>query len=143
MAGAFNEFATGIGNTDAGFVMGTGKLLLKVPETMRFRLDGRLQPGVMAKDLILHVIGDHVFNSVTVSGERNEQKEEKGAAYHRLERRYGRFSRTMSLPCAVVPDECDARYMEELRKLDPKVELRRVEFVGPQVGRDEVGQRLP
>ena len=27
MAGAFNEFATGIGNTDAGFVMGTGKLL--------------------------------------------------------------------------------------------------------------------
>ena len=30
MAGAFNEFATGIGNTDAGFVLGTGKLLLKV-----------------------------------------------------------------------------------------------------------------
>ena len=29
MAGAFNQFATGIGNTDAGFVMGTGKLLLK------------------------------------------------------------------------------------------------------------------
>ena len=45
MAGAFNEFATGIGNTDAGFVMGTGKLLLKVPETMHFRLEGRLQPG--------------------------------------------------------------------------------------------------
>ncbi len=30
MAGAFNMFATGIGNTDAGFVMGTGKLLIKV-----------------------------------------------------------------------------------------------------------------
>ena len=29
MAGAFNQFATGIGNTDAGFVMGTGKLLIK------------------------------------------------------------------------------------------------------------------
>jgi 3-isopropylmalate/(R)-2-methylmalate dehydratase large subunit len=35
-AGAFNEFATGIGNTDAAFVMGTGKILLRVPETMRF-----------------------------------------------------------------------------------------------------------
>jgi 3-isopropylmalate/(R)-2-methylmalate dehydratase large subunit len=58
MAGAFNQFATGIGNTDAGFVMGTGKLLLKVPETMHVRLEGRLQPGVMAKDLILHLIGD-------------------------------------------------------------------------------------
>ena len=37
-AGAFNQFATGIGNTDAGFVMGTGKLLIKVPDTMLFRL---------------------------------------------------------------------------------------------------------
>ena len=65
MAGAFNQFATGIGNTDAGFVMGTGKLLIKVPETMRFRLEGKLQPGVMAKDLILHVIGEIGFDGAT------------------------------------------------------------------------------
>src|SRR5246500_2474950 len=57
-AGAFGEFATGIGNTDAGFVMGTGKLWLKVPETMRFVFHGRLPPYLMAKDLILAVIGD-------------------------------------------------------------------------------------
>jgi 3-isopropylmalate/(R)-2-methylmalate dehydratase large subunit len=65
MAGAFNQFATGIGNTDAGFVMGTGKLLLKVPETMRFRLEGALQPGVMAKDIILHIIGEIGFDGAT------------------------------------------------------------------------------
>jgi len=65
MAGAFNEFATGIGNTDAGFVMGTGKLLLKVPETMHFQLEGRLQPGVMAKDVILHCIGEIGFDGAT------------------------------------------------------------------------------
>ncbi|NBV23008.1 MAG: 3-isopropylmalate dehydratase [Proteobacteria bacterium] len=65
MAGAFNEFATGIGNTDAGFVMGTGKLLIKVPETMRFRLEGKLQPGVMAKDVILHCIGEIGFDGAT------------------------------------------------------------------------------
>jgi 3-isopropylmalate/(R)-2-methylmalate dehydratase large subunit len=65
MAGAFNEFATGIGNTDAGFVMGTGKLLLKVPETMHFRLEGKLQPGVMAKDVILHCIGEIGFDGAT------------------------------------------------------------------------------
>jgi len=65
MAGAFNEFATGIGNTDAGFVLGTGKLLLKVPETMHFRLEGRLQPGVMAKDIILHCIGEIGFDGAT------------------------------------------------------------------------------
>src|SRR5438874_4996560 len=65
MAGAFNEFATGIGNTDAGFVLGTGKLLLKVPETMHFRFEGKLQPGVMAKDVILHCIGEIGFDGAT------------------------------------------------------------------------------
>jgi 3-isopropylmalate/(R)-2-methylmalate dehydratase large subunit len=65
MAGAFNEFATGIGNTDAAFVLGTGKLLVKVPETMHFRFDGKLQPGVMAKDVILHVIGEIGFDGAT------------------------------------------------------------------------------
>jgi len=65
MAGAFNEFATGIGNTDAGFVMGTGKLLIKAPETMHFRLDGALVPGVMAKDIILHCIGEIGFDGAT------------------------------------------------------------------------------
>jgi 3-isopropylmalate/(R)-2-methylmalate dehydratase large subunit len=63
--GAFNQFATGIGNTDAGFVMGTGKLLIKVPETMHFRLEGKLQPGVMAKDIILHCIGEIGFDGAT------------------------------------------------------------------------------
>src|SRR5207249_177930 len=65
MAGAFGEFATGIGNTDAGFVLGTGKLLLKVPETMRFWLEDKLQRGVMAKDVILHCIGDIGFDGAT------------------------------------------------------------------------------
>jgi len=57
-AGAFGEFATGIGNTDAGFVMGTGKLWLKVPPTMRFVFEGSLPDWLMAKDLILAVIGE-------------------------------------------------------------------------------------
>jgi 3-isopropylmalate/(R)-2-methylmalate dehydratase large subunit len=57
-AGAFGEFATGIGNTDAGFVLGTGKLWVKVPPTMRFVFHGDLPPYLMAKDLILAVIGD-------------------------------------------------------------------------------------
>ncbi|MBV8970110.1 MAG: 3-isopropylmalate dehydratase [Verrucomicrobia bacterium] len=65
MAGAFGEFATGIGNTDAGFILGTGKLLVKVPETMRFYLEGELPPGVMAKDVILWVIGDIGFDGAT------------------------------------------------------------------------------
>jgi len=57
-AGAFGEFATGIGNTDAGFIMGTGKLWVKVPPTMRFIFHGEMPPYLMAKDLILTIIGD-------------------------------------------------------------------------------------
>src|SRR5208282_4327804 len=57
-AGAFGEFATGIGNTDAGFVLGSGKLWLKVPASIRFVFHGQLPPYLMAKDLILTVIGD-------------------------------------------------------------------------------------
>ncbi|GKD09845.1 3-isopropylmalate dehydratase large subunit, chloroplastic-like protein [Tanacetum coccineum] len=57
-AGAFGQFATGIGNTDAGFVFGTGKLLLKVPPSLRFVLDGEMPDYLLAKDLILHVIKD-------------------------------------------------------------------------------------
>lgn len=57
-AGAFGEFATGIGNTDAGFIMGTGKLWLKVPQTMRFVFEGELPSWLMAKDLILAAIGE-------------------------------------------------------------------------------------
>jgi 3-isopropylmalate/(R)-2-methylmalate dehydratase large subunit len=56
-AGAFGQFASGIGNTDAGFVLGTGKLWLKVPPTMRFTFHGQIPPYLTAKDLILAVIG--------------------------------------------------------------------------------------
>src|SRR6516165_2877583 len=64
-AGAFGLFATGIGNTDAAFILGTGKSLVKVPATMRFFLDGALPRGVMAKDVILHIIGEIGFDGAT------------------------------------------------------------------------------
>jgi 3-isopropylmalate/(R)-2-methylmalate dehydratase large subunit len=57
-AGAFGQFATGIGNTDAGFVLGTGKLWLKVPPTMKFAFHGEIPAYLTAKDLILAVIGE-------------------------------------------------------------------------------------
>ncbi|MEQ9455272.1 MAG: 3-isopropylmalate dehydratase large subunit [Phycisphaeraceae bacterium] len=62
-AGAFGQFATGVGNTDAAFVMGTGKTWLKVPPTMKFVFHGEIPPYLTAKDLILAVIGE-----ISVSG---------------------------------------------------------------------------
>jgi 3-isopropylmalate/(R)-2-methylmalate dehydratase large subunit len=57
-SGAFGMFSTGVGNTDAALIMGTGKIWLKVPETMKFVFEGTLPPYLMAKDLILAIIGD-------------------------------------------------------------------------------------
>ncbi|MBI5427063.1 MAG: 3-isopropylmalate dehydratase large subunit [Nitrospinae bacterium] len=57
-SGAFGMFSTGIGNTDAAFILGTGKLWVKVPETMYFEFNGTFPPYIMAKDIILQVIGD-------------------------------------------------------------------------------------
>lgn len=78
-AGAFGEFATGIGNTDAGFILGTGKLLIKVPATMRFVLDGEMPNYLLAKDLILQIIGD-----ISVSGATYRAMEFTGSTIERL-----------------------------------------------------------
>lgn len=62
-AGAFGEFSTGVGNSDAAFTLGTGRTWLKVPPTMKFVFHGKIPPYLTAKDLILAVIGE-----ISVSG---------------------------------------------------------------------------
>jgi 3-isopropylmalate/(R)-2-methylmalate dehydratase large subunit len=57
-AGALGAFATGVGYTDMAAVLGRGEIWLKVPQTLKFEIDGKLPDGVYAKDLILKIIGD-------------------------------------------------------------------------------------
>jgi 3-isopropylmalate/(R)-2-methylmalate dehydratase large subunit len=56
--GAFGAFAAGIGRTEAAAVMATGEIWLRVPDSFRIVLNGQLPDRVMAKDVILHIIGD-------------------------------------------------------------------------------------
>jgi len=56
--GALGAFACGLGHTDIAYVLLNGKIWFKVPETMYFKLNGKLPEHVMAKDLILKIIGD-------------------------------------------------------------------------------------
>jgi len=55
--GALGAFATGMGSTDIGVAFATGRAWFKVPESVLFRVHGRLAPCVTGKDLILHIIG--------------------------------------------------------------------------------------
>jgi HSP20 family protein len=64
-------------------------------------------PGMKPEDFDIQVQG----NVVRISGQREEEKEEKGAKYHCIERERGSFSRTVTLPCDVNEDEVAAEYI--------------------------------
>ncbi|MEM2325609.1 MAG: 3-isopropylmalate dehydratase large subunit, partial [Archaeoglobaceae archaeon] len=58
MYGALAAFATGIGSTDMGCVLATGKLWFKVPESLKFNITGKLGKYVYGKDIVLRIIGN-------------------------------------------------------------------------------------
>jgi homoaconitate hydratase family protein len=56
--GAVGAFSSGIDRTEAASLMLTGETWLKVPNSIKMNITGQLQPGVSAKDIVLHIIGD-------------------------------------------------------------------------------------
>ncbi|HNW59509.1 MAG TPA: 3-isopropylmalate dehydratase large subunit [bacterium] len=56
--GAFGALATGIGRSEMAVIFATGKIWLRVPETMKIVVTGQLRPGISAKDVMLKIIGD-------------------------------------------------------------------------------------
>ncbi len=56
--GALGALATGVGSTDAAAAMALGEVWLRVPETIRFEIEGKIGNYVTSKDIILHIIGD-------------------------------------------------------------------------------------
>jgi 3-isopropylmalate/(R)-2-methylmalate dehydratase large subunit len=63
MAGALGCFAFGVGSTDLANAWFTRDVRLKVPESVRFVLSGRLAPGVCAKDVMLYLLAQPFWRS--------------------------------------------------------------------------------
>jgi HSP20 family protein len=70
-------------------------------------------PGVTADDIDIRVDG----NLLTISGQRQEEKEEKGRTFHRIERTEGSFLRTVALPCEVQENKIVAEYKDGVLNL--------------------------
>ncbi|HXH21306.1 MAG TPA: Hsp20/alpha crystallin family protein [Dehalococcoidia bacterium] len=86
---------------------------LRMPAVDMFEKDGSLVikadvPGMSAKDIEISVNGD----TLTISGERKEEKEVKEEDYYRAERSYGRFTRQIALPAGVDTDKADAQFKD-------------------------------
>jgi len=77
--GALGAFATGVGSTDLAAAMATGKVWLRVPESMRFVFTGERGRWISGKDLILHTIGQ-----IGVSGALYRAMEFTGPVIERL-----------------------------------------------------------
>lgn len=56
--GAMGAFAAGLGHTDVAYVLMNGQIWFKVPETMLFKVEGEKPDHIMAKDIILKIIGE-------------------------------------------------------------------------------------
>ena len=56
--GCVGAFSSGIGYTEMASILGTGTMWIKVPETIKVVIEGKLPDDVMSKDIILRLIGD-------------------------------------------------------------------------------------
>ena len=69
-------------------------------------------PGVEQKDIDVTVSGDQLTIKAEKKSESEQKKDEKGRVFHRVERSYGSYQRTMSLPFDVDPAKVTAAFKD-------------------------------
>ena len=119
--GALGAFATGVGSTDLAAAMLTGELWLKVPQSIKFVIYGKLQKWVSGKDLILHIIG-----KIGVDGALYQAMEFTGETINKLPMA-DRFSMAnMAIEAGAkngifAPDAITREYVKTRAKRDYKI----------------------
>lgn len=91
--------------------------------TLEIKMD---MPGIKPEEVSIEVVG----NSIRISGERKEEKEQKGKTWHRVQRATGQFSETVTLPCPIKEDQVQAEFHDGVLVVTlPKVEAARTHKV--------------
>ena len=119
--GALGAFATGVGSTDLAACMATGKVWLRIPETMRFVFNGDLPRWIGGKDLILYTIG-----RIGVDGARYRAMEFTGPAISALNMDERLALCNMAIEAGakngiIAPDETTAAYEKGRARREPRI----------------------
>src|ERR1017187_6958889 len=94
--------------------MRTSMSFSSMPGTSIFNVTLKIEvPGIDEKDIDVRIEN----NTLTVHGERKFEKEEKEENYRRVERQYGSFTRSFTLPNTVEPDSVTANYDKGVLKI--------------------------
>jgi 3-isopropylmalate/(R)-2-methylmalate dehydratase large subunit len=111
--GALGAFGTGVGFSEITAAWVTGKLWVKVPESVRIAIDGDLSPGTYAKDVMLKLIGDLGADGLTYcSAEFGGAYTEALSVSERMT--FCNLAMEMGAKNAfVAPDETTLRYLDE------------------------------
>jgi HSP20 family protein len=87
-------------------------------------------PGIDPKDIDISIEGD----TLTIKGEKKEEKEHKGKHYHRVERSYGSFTRAIDLPAPVMKDKVKAEDHNGVLEITlPKMEITKAKRITVKV----------
>ncbi|ODV50081.1 3-isopropylmalate dehydratase large subunit [Methanohalophilus euhalobius] len=111
--GSLGAFSTGVGSTDMAAVLASGKLWFRVPQTIRFEVEGKLPERVYSKDLILHLIGD-----VGVEGARYMAAEYAGSTVRSFSISERMTMSNMAIEMGgkagiIEPDSVTEKYLQE------------------------------
>jgi HSP20 family protein len=117
----FPKWMTEVFGPEAGILGREGKFL---PEANMVETDKAIEvtvelPGMKPEEVKVEIKEGNLW----ITGEKKEDKEEKGRTFHRIERRSGMFRRVFSLPVEVEEEKVDARFVEGVLKITlPKAE---------------------
>ncbi|WP_263787501.1 Hsp20/alpha crystallin family protein [Salinibacter grassmerensis] len=112
----FDQFFGRGSDDDTSTVWAPRTDLSETDDAFRIRLD---VPGMTKDDIAINLQN----NTLTVSGERSSERQEEGEEYVRVERAFGNFHRTFTLPNAVDPERVEATYDEGVLTINvPKTE---------------------
>lgn len=139
MGGVNNALTWGVGATEYADLVHAGFTQVEVPESIRFELNGKLKPGVTAKDLMLHILLEYARPQLTL----NRVMEFTGPGVATLSMDERATLTNMATECSartaiVVADDETFRWLAEWRP-DADVERLRQRVVAPDPGAEYDG----